>query len=67
LLVLERIKQLTGEINMSLPESIKDATRKEKISLLRRAGFTGVTGMTDEDLNKSLLRAMKRIRNGRAK
>jgi hypothetical protein len=49
---------------MNLPESIKSATRKEKISLLRRAGFTGVTGMTDDDLNDALYRAMTRIKNG---
>ena len=48
-----------------LPDSIKSASRKEKISLLRRAGFTGVNGMSDADLNDSLLRAMERIKKGR--
>ena len=48
---------------MELPDSVKNSTRKQKISLLRRAGFTGVTGMTDVDLDDALLRAMRRIKN----
>ena len=44
-----------------LPESIKTASRKEKISLLRAAGFTGIAKMTDEQLNLALLNCMRRI------
>ncbi len=47
---------------VKLPDSIKSATRKEKISLLRRAGFTGIKGMSDEKIDDALLQAMKRIK-----
>ena len=44
-----------------LPESIKTASRKEKISLLRAAGFTGIAKMTDEQINLALLNFLRRI------
>ncbi len=45
-----------------LPDSIKKSTRKEKISLLRRAGFTGIKGMNDKQLDDALLHVMDRIK-----